>query len=151
MRATRPGKRPIGSARGRSTTEICEAIGKRHTASLRISMRNSILRWMSAPARTMPSARGTLPLQTTADAAVGGCLLDQSALRPRGGEVDTQSLRERLAGATVVCLVKSTTETQWWQTYTPHAEIRYIKGRITFHGAKHRAPFSVCLVIFRPA
>ena len=56
-----------------------------------------------------------------------------------------------LQGATVVCLVKSTTETQWWQTYTPHAEIRYIKGRITFHGAKHRAPFSVCLVIFRPA
>jgi phage N-6-adenine-methyltransferase len=55
-----------------------------------------------------------------------------------------------LEGATVVCLVKSTTDTQWWHTYTPHAEVRWIPGRVRFVGAEAGAPFPVCVVIFRP-
>ena len=54
------------------------------------------------------------------------------------------------AGATVVCLVKSTTDTKWWHQYTPAAEVRFLPGRERFVGAKHGAPFPVCLVIFRP-
>lgn len=53
-------------------------------------------------------------------------------------------------GATVVCLVKATPDTRWWHTYTPHAEVRWIPGRVRFVGAPDPAPFPVCLVIFRP-
>ena len=54
------------------------------------------------------------------------------------------------AGATVVCLVKPATSTKWWHTYTPAAEVRFLPKRVKFVGATHSAPFSSCLVIFRP-
>ena len=53
-------------------------------------------------------------------------------------------------GATVVCLVKATPDTQWWHTYAPYAEIRFVVGRLTFVGATNRAPFPSALLIFRP-
>jgi hypothetical protein len=55
-----------------------------------------------------------------------------------------------LAGATVVCLVKATPDTRWWHAYTPHAEVRFVPGRVRFVGAQYPAPFPVCVVIFRP-
>jgi phage N-6-adenine-methyltransferase len=55
-----------------------------------------------------------------------------------------------LTGATVVCLVKATPDTRWWHTYTPHAEVRWVPGRVRFVGAPGPAPFPVCVVIFRP-
>ena len=54
------------------------------------------------------------------------------------------------AGATVVCLVKATPDTQWWHQHTPHAEVRFLPGRLRFVGAENAAPFPSCLVIFRP-
>ena len=53
-------------------------------------------------------------------------------------------------GATVVCLVPSRTSTKWWHRYAMKGEVRYIKGRITFEGAKHNAPFCSSIIIFRP-
>lgn len=55
-----------------------------------------------------------------------------------------------LEGATVVCLVKATPDTRWWHTYTPHAEVRWIPGRVRFVGASGPAPFPCCVVIFSP-
>ena len=45
-------------------------------------------------------------------------------------------------GATVVCLLPARTDTAWWHDYIlPHAEVRYIRGRIKFHRSGNSAPF----------
>lgn len=54
-------------------------------------------------------------------------------------------------GATVVCLLPARTDTSWWHDYCMKAdEIRFIRGRLKFGGAKHPAPFPSAVVIFRP-
>ncbi len=57
-----------------------------------------------------------------------------------------------LAGATVVCLVPSRTDTQWFHRFVldTGAEIRFLNHRLTFVGAPDRAPFPSAVVIFRP-
>lgn len=52
---------------------------------------------------------------------------------------------------TVVCLVPARTDTKWFHEYALRGEIRFIKGRIKFGGAKHNAPFPSMLVIFKGA
>lgn len=54
------------------------------------------------------------------------------------------------AGATVVCLIPSRTDTRWWHDYCMKGEIRFIRGRLRFNGAAHGAPFPSAIVIFRP-
>ena len=55
-------------------------------------------------------------------------------------------------GATVVLLIPARTDTAWWHKYVmPHAEIRFLRGRIRFVGATAGAPFPCALVIFRPS
>ena len=69
----------------------------------------------------------------------------------------------RTHGCTVVCLVPSRTDTQWWHAYVwdrthhrpwPGVEIRFLKGRLKFGmpGATtvNSAPFPSVLIIFRP-
>lgn len=51
--------------------------------------------------------------------------------------------------ATVVCLLPSRTDTRWWHDYCMRGEIRFIKGRLKFGGAKNSAPFPSAVVIFR--
>lgn len=53
----------------------------------------------------------------------------------------------------VVMLLPARTDTKWWHDYViPHAsEIRFIRGRLKFGGAKNSAPFPSALVIFRQA
>lgn len=54
-------------------------------------------------------------------------------------------------GTTVVCLLPARTDTSWWHDYCMKAdEIRFIRGRLKFSGAKHPAPFPSAVVIFRP-
>jgi phage N-6-adenine-methyltransferase len=54
------------------------------------------------------------------------------------------------AGAVVVCLLPARTDSQWWHDYIlPHAEIRYIRGRVKFNGVSDSAPFPSVIVIFR--
>ena len=51
---------------------------------------------------------------------------------------------------TVVFLIPSRTDTRWWHDYVMKAtEIRFIKGRLKFGGAKNSAPFPSCIVIFK--
>ena len=56
---------------------------------------------------------------------------------------------EAQKGATVVCLVPSRTDTNWWHSSCIHHEIRFIKGRLKFGGGKNSAPFPSALVIMR--
>ena len=54
-----------------------------------------------------------------------------------------------MAGATVVCLVPSRTDTGWWHDYAMRHEIRFIRGRLKFGEASTSAPFPSALVIMR--
>jgi len=55
-----------------------------------------------------------------------------------------------LAGATVVCLIPSRTDTRWWHDYVMAAtEIRFIHGRLRFGGHKNSAPFPSAIAVFR--
>ena len=49
---------------------------------------------------------------------------------------------------TVVCLVPAKTDTMWWHDYCIKGEVRFIKGRLRFVGAKYNAPFPSAIVIF---
>ena len=53
-------------------------------------------------------------------------------------------------GATVVCLVPARTDTKWFHDYALKGEVRFIKGRLKFGGAKNSAPFPSILVVFKP-
>jgi len=56
---------------------------------------------------------------------------------------------EAALGKSVVFLIPSRTDTRWWHDYVMKAkEIRFIKGRLKFCGAKFNAPFPSCIVIF---
>lgn len=52
--------------------------------------------------------------------------------------------------ATVVCLVPSRTDTNWWHDYVSHAdEVRFVKGRLRFGGHSNSAPFPSAVLVFR--
>jgi phage N-6-adenine-methyltransferase len=54
-------------------------------------------------------------------------------------------------GATIVCLLPARTDTLWWHEYIlPHAEIRFLRGRLSFNGSDCSAPFPSVVAIFRP-
>lgn len=57
------------------------------------------------------------------------------------------------AGATVVCLVPARTDTSWWHDWVmPHAEVRFLRGRLYFGpGEDLRAPFPSAVAVFRPS
>ena len=61
-----------------------------------------------------------------------------------------KAYRSSLKNATVVCLVPSRTDTNWWHDFAMMGEIRFIKGRLRFGGHKNLAPFPSAVVIFRP-
>lgn len=52
----------------------------------------------------------------------------------------------------VVMLVPARTDTAWWHQFVlPHAaQIAYVRGRLTFEGAKSSAPFPSAIVTFDP-
>lgn len=54
-----------------------------------------------------------------------------------------------LAGATVVCLVPSRTDTAWWHNYAMKGEITFIRGRLKFGDSKNSAPFPSAVVVFK--
>jgi hypothetical protein len=58
--------------------------------------------------------------------------------------------QQNLQGKTIVALIPSRTDTRWWHDYVMKAtEIRFIKGRLKFGGAKFNAPFPSCVVVFK--
>ena len=57
---------------------------------------------------------------------------------------------EALKGKTSVFLIPSRTDTRWWFDYIMKAyEVRFVKGRLRFGGAKHPAPFPSVIVVFK--
>lgn len=73
---------------------------------------------------------------------------------PYGSEIADwmeKAYNESLNGATVVCLVPSRTDTNWWHNYAMKAsEIRFVWGRLRFGGAETSAPFPSAVIIMRP-
>lgn len=75
---------------------------------------------------------------------------------PYGREIGKwvqKAYEESLKGVTVVCLIPSRTDTQWWHKYCMKAvKIDFIKGRIKFEQngktGTVSAPFPSCLVVF---
>lgn len=70
---------------------------------------------------------------------------------PYGREIAAfmrKAYEESLLGATVVCLVPSRTDTQWWHRYAMRGQIIYLRGRLRFGGAETSAPFPSAIVIF---
>jgi phage N-6-adenine-methyltransferase len=62
-----------------------------------------------------------------------------------------KAYHESKAGATVVMLVPSRTDTRWWHDWAVRAtERRFLKGRLRFGEAKWVAPFPSALLVFRP-
>ena len=70
-----------------------------------------------------------------------------------------KAAEEARKGCTVVCLVYARTDTRWFHEhiydastnqYRPGVEVRFIKGRLKFGGAKAGAPAPSMVVIFRP-
>ncbi len=54
-------------------------------------------------------------------------------------------------GATVVMLLPARTDTAWFHKYIyGKAEVRFLKGRLKFGGAKNSAPFPSMIAVFRP-
>jgi phage N-6-adenine-methyltransferase len=69
---------------------------------------------------------------------------------PYGREIQHWVKKAYEANATVVCLLPARTDTVWWHDYVMKAdEIRFIRGRIKFVGAKNSAPFPSAIVVFR--
>ena len=53
-------------------------------------------------------------------------------------------------GATVVCLVPSRTDTDWWHSYCMKGSIFFVRGRLRFGDARNSAPFPSAVVVFEP-
>ena len=72
---------------------------------------------------------------------------------PFGREIDKwvkKAHREWKRGCTVVMLIPARTDTRWFHKYIlGQAEIRFLKGRLVFVGARYNAPFPSMVVVFR--
>jgi len=71
---------------------------------------------------------------------------------PFGGQLKKwvqKAYEESLKGITVVCLLPSRTNTEWWHNFCMKGEIRFIRGRPKFNNATHGLPFPLAIVIFR--
>lgn len=75
------------------------------------------------------------------------------------GKIDAfmkKSYEESLLGAKVICLVKVSSDTQWWHRYVMRSYmIRFIEGRVDYVGRDlqgniihQQPPFASCVVIF---
>ena len=63
--------------------------------------------------------------------------------------VEKAYIESRDEDTTVVMFIPARTDTQWFHNFVfGKAEIRFIKGRIKFGGAKYNAPFPSMVVIF---
>jgi len=72
---------------------------------------------------------------------------------PPYSEIDKwieKAVIEKDKGKSIVLLIPSRTDTRWFHKYVlPLAkEIRFVKGRLKFGGAKENAPFPSMVVIF---
>jgi phage N-6-adenine-methyltransferase len=67
------------------------------------------------------------------------------------GKFIKKAYEESRRGCTVVCLLPARTDTKWFHDHIlGKAQIRFLKGRLTFVGGKYPAPFPSMIVIYRP-
>jgi site-specific DNA-methyltransferase (adenine-specific) len=63
----------------------------------------------------------------------------------------SKSYWESQTGSTIVMLIPSRTDTRYWHDYVMKAsEIRFVRGRLRFGGAKNSAPFPSAVIVFHP-
>lgn len=71
---------------------------------------------------------------------------------PYGREISRwvkKAYEESCIGALVVGLLPARTDTAWWQAYVqPYADVRFIRGRLKFGGAKNSAPFPSAIALW---
>jgi phage N-6-adenine-methyltransferase len=80
----------------------------------------------------------------------GTCWMNPPYGREIGRWIE-KAYESSLAGATVVCLIPSRTDTLWWHGLITKAhEIRFLKGRLKFGRSENSAPFPSAIVVFRP-
>lgn len=61
-----------------------------------------------------------------------------------------KAYQSSIEGATVVCLIPARTNTNWFHDYClKYGEVRFVRGRPKFKGAKHGLPQPLAIVIFR--
>ena len=69
---------------------------------------------------------------------------------PYGREIGKWIEKAAESKTLVVMLLPARTDTAWFHNYIyQKAEIRFIRGRLKFGGAKNSAPFPSMIVIFR--
>jgi phage N-6-adenine-methyltransferase len=72
---------------------------------------------------------------------------------PYGKEIGRwvkKASEEAQPGFTIVALLPARTDTKWFQDYVlPYAELRWVRGRLKFGGAKNSAPFPSVVAIYR--
>ena len=59
-----------------------------------------------------------------------------------------KAYEESLKGVVVICLLPARTNTNWWHDYFMKGEVRFIRGRPKFEGAKYGLPQPLAIVIF---
>ena len=81
----------------------------------------------------------------------GNCLCNPHYGR-KIGEWVKRAHNYAMEDITTVMLLPARTDTQWFHDYilNPKREIRFIRGRLKFGGAKNSAPFPSMVVVFRP-
>lgn len=62
-----------------------------------------------------------------------------------------KAYQESQLGSVIICLLPSRTNTNWWHDYVMKGEVRFIRGRPKFKGAKYGLPQPLSIVIFRPS
>lgn len=68
------------------------------------------------------------------------------------GKWAEKAYKSSLNGATVVFLVPARTDTKWFHDWVyGKADIRFLRGRLKFGGAKANAPFPSLIAIYRPS
>lgn len=109
------------------------------------------------PDHVNPSRRDALAVTWSA----ATCWLNPPYSKCR--EFIAKAAAEARAGATVVCLVPSRTDTRWWHEHVwddarhrarPGVQIRFHRGRLKFGGTgkvEDSAPFPSVVIVFRPS
>ena len=79
----------------------------------------------------------------------GICWMNPPYGRQIGRWVEKAYHEAKYRRATVVCLLPARTDTQWFQDFCLKSkDIRFIRGRLKFGGAKNSAPFPSVVVVF---
>jgi cation diffusion facilitator CzcD-associated flavoprotein CzcO len=86
----------------------------------------------------------------------GVCWMNPPYGRTIGKRVKKAYEQSLYNNATVVCLIPSRTETNWWWNYCMKGEIRFIRGRLKFGGrntkgeyVRYPATFGSAIVVFK--